>query len=514
MRSTPKSLRALEHPRAVPGTFPPMFPRAAHIRSVMRNHKAPLIVLLFFAVFYALIFVPNHLLFRTYALDLGLYTHAAVTYAHGRMADSMLFLGTTHSLLADHFDLHLILWAPLTWLFGQWTLLIVQWAAVLLGGIGMWRWLRELGAEPVIANLGLVHFLAFFGIFSAFTADFHSNVVATMALPWYGLALCQQRKRTAWLLLLFMLAGKENMGIWMAFIALAFLVHYWKDSAMRSTLALQAVFALAWSAVVIGLVMPALGDGAHYANWKFPALGAGPVDALHIMATRPVHVFQSLMDSGGVPIGHDMKVEMLVLLFLAGGWAMLLRPWILLMAVPLLLQKLLHEGPTQWGVLAQYSVEFAPLCTLAVFTWKPVLRPTHAAKVIAVFATLLSIGATIRVPDASIYIENRAKQRFYQADHYHREFDAQRVRELLCAIPADAAVSASTAFVPHLVMHRDLYQYPILENANVIVLATKEGPYPETREEFELAMDTLERSRFWTETDRSDGAVVFARNVP
>ncbi|MBK8582915.1 MAG: DUF2079 domain-containing protein [Flavobacteriales bacterium] len=232
------------------------------------------------------------------------------------------------------------------------------------------------------------------------------------------------------------------------------------------------------------------------------------------MATRPVHVFQSLMDSGGVPIGHDMKVEMLVLLFLAGGWAMLLRPWILLMAVPLLLQKLLHEGPTQWGVLAQYSVEFAPLCTLAVFTWKPVLRPTHAAKVIAVFATLLSIGATIRVPDASIYIENRAKQRFYQADHYHREFDAQRVRELLCAIPADAAVSASTAFVPHLVEHRDLYQYPILENANVIVLATKEGPYPETREEFELAMDTLERSRFWTETDRSDGAVVFARNVP
>lgn len=489
-----------------------MLPRATPASLPWSGTKATWAVFLVFAAVYALIFVPNHLLFRTYALDLGLYTHAAVTYAHGRMADCMLFLGNPRSLLADHFDIHLILWSPLTWLFGQWTLLLVQWAAVLLGGLGMWRWLRALGATPLIANLGLVHFLGFFGIFSAFTADFHSSVVGAMAFPWFGLALHHRRKGAAWGWLLFMLCAKENMGIWLGFAAFGFWLHESKATGMRNMLLLQAVVALAWSAVVVGLVMPALADSAHYAGWRYPALGNGPADALRILATHPLSVFQALLDGGDVQVGRAVKVEMLVLLFLAGGWAMLVRPWILLMAVPLLLQKLLHEGPVQWGVLAHYSVEFAPLCTVAIFSWKPVLRPGRAGTAIAVVATLLSLGATIRVPDASIYTENRAKQRFYQAEHYQREFDAPQVRQLLDDIPASAAVSASTPFVPHLVQHRDLYQYPILANANVIVLATTEWPYPETLEEFHLALDTLGRSRFWTETARCDGAVVFTRN--
>ncbi|MBK6411358.1 MAG: DUF2079 domain-containing protein [Flavobacteriales bacterium] len=474
--------------------------------------RVPLMVLVLFAIVYALIFVPNQLFFRTYALDLGLYTHAAFAYAHGGMADCMLFLGTSQPLLADHFDLHLMLWSPLTWLFGQWSLLIVQWIAVLVGGWGIWRWLRELGATPVIANLGLIHFLAFFGIYGAFTFDFHSNVVAAMAIPWYGLALHKRRSTEAWLLLLFMLSAKENMGIWLCFVVLGFLLHERKNPALRKLLAWQAVIALMWSAVVIGVVMPALSDGAHYAGWKYPALGDGPIDALGYMAIHPIQVFQALLDGGSVPGGRAIKIEMLVLLFLAGGWAMLMRPWILLMAVPLLLQKLLHAGPAQWGVLGHYSVEFAPLCTLAVFSWALSLRNSRRGKVIAVIATVLSLGVTVRILDASVYKENRAKQRIYHAEHYVRGYDAAAVRQLLQRIPANASVSASAAFVPHLVVHRNLYQFPILGDADVIALATKEEPYPLSVDEFTVALDTLRRSRFWTEMDRCDGAVVFTRS--
>lgn len=492
--------------------FPPMPPRAQQGRISLLKPIAPLLVLLFFAVLYGLVFVPNHLLFRTYALDLGLYTHAAYTYAHGHIADCMLFLGSKQPLLADHFDLHLILWAPLTWLLGTWTLLLVQWVAVLLGGWGMFRWLRALGASPLIATLGLVHFLAFFGIYGVFTFDFHSNVVATMAIPWYGLALHRRQWRASWALLLFMLAAKENMGIWLCFVALGLMLHEWKDAVPRRVLALQSIVALAWSVLVIAWVMPALAHSGQYSGWKYPALGQGPLDAVQMLVREPWHVLNALLDGGNIPNGGKMKMEMLLFIFLAGGWAMLLRPWILLMAIPLLLQKLLHAGPAQWGVLGHYSVEFAPLCTLAVFSWAPMLRNSQTGRILAVLAAVVSVAVTVRILDASLYVENRAKQRIYQVEHFTRDYDTAAVRRALRRIPEEAAVSASAAFVPHLVAHRDLYQFPIMGHADVIALATKEEPYPLSRGEFKATMDTLRRSRFWTETERCDGVVVFSRS--
>jgi len=484
-----------------------------HRASVFRqNYQRPLFVLAVFAVLYSLIFVPNHLLFRTYALDLGLYTHAACTYAHGRMADCMLFLGSHQSLLADHFDLHLMLWAPLTWIFGQWSLLLVQWVAVLLGAWGMYRWLLVLGASPLKATLGLVHFCAFFGIISALTSDFHSNVVATMALPWFGLALHKRKVSVTWLLLFFMLAAKENMGIWLCAVSMGFAWHYRKDPQLRKVLLLQAAVALVWSMVVISVVMPALSDTGTYRNWKYPSLGNGPWDAFKMIAAKPLGILLLMLDGGGVPNGQMMKVEMLVLLFLAGGWAILLRPWILLMAVPLLLQKLLHVGPAQWGVLGQYSVEFAPLCTLAIFTWPPLVRQQRWSKTATMVAMLLSVVVTMRVLDASVFIENRAKQRFYQVEHYERDYDTRAVRALIADIPSNAAVSVSTPYLPHLVRCAGLYAYPITRQADLILIATKEDPYPLSRIDFNAACDTLRHSHFWQLEKQCDGALLFRRN--
>jgi uncharacterized membrane protein len=479
--------------------------------AIPRLYRPLLLVLAIFAMLYALIFVPNHLLFRTYALDLGLYSHASITYAHCRLADCMLFLGNHQSLLADHFDLHLLLWAPFTWLFGQWTLLIVQWVAVLLGGIGMWRWLQALGASSANAICGLVHFCAFFGVISALTSDFHSNVVATMALPWYGLALQRRKVTISWSVLFFMLAAKENMGIWLCAVGMGFAWYYRKDTHLRNMLLLQAVVALAWSMVVIDAVMPALSDSGVYANWKYPALGNGPLDALRMIVTHPVHVAGLLFDSGGMPIGHAMKVEMLAMFFLAGGWAVLLRPWILVMAVPLLLQKLLHAGPMQWSVLGQYSVEFAPLCTLAIFSWPPLMRQHRWSMAIAWAAVLLSVAVTVRVLDASVYVENRAKQRFYQAAHYGRDYDTRAVRELMARIPSGTAISVSSPFLPHLVRCTHLYAYPILGQADHILLATKEDPYPLSRAEFNAATDSLRHSHYWLLEQECDGALLFGR---
>jgi uncharacterized membrane protein len=478
------------------------------------SHRTPCTILAVFALVHALIFVPNHLLFRTAALDLGLYTHAAFTYAHGHLADCMLFLGDHHLLLADHFDLHLLLWSPLTWIFGTWTLLLVQWAAVLGGAWGMYRWLSALGAPHRIATLGLVHFCAFFGIIGAFTFDFHSNVVATIALPWFGLALHHRRWYTSWLLLLFMLAAKENMGIWLSAVTFGFLLHYWRDRRMRTILAAQSLIALAWSVVVIAWVMPALSDGGGYDNWKFPALGHGPMDALRTIIGHPLNVIDALLDGGGVHQGRAIKLEMLLFVFLTGGWAMLCRPWTLVMIVPLLLQKLLHEGPVQWSVLAHYAVEFAPLCTFAIYGWPALWEPQRWKVRLTWMGALLSVAVTFRVMDASIYTEDRAKQRFYQSDHYHRDFDVRGVRAILASVPGDASISVLSPLLPQLTMRKNLYLFPIAPQVDYILLATRVEPYPLNKGQFAEALDSLANSRFWHLEKQCDGAVLYMRTSP
>ena len=94
--------------------------------ATLRNHSAFFVISSVFFVLYALISLLNHYFFRTYALDLGLYTNALYDYAHFRFNYSEVFKDHLENLLSDHFDLFLMLVSPFYYLFGTYTLLIVQ----------------------------------------------------------------------------------------------------------------------------------------------------------------------------------------------------------------------------------------------------------------------------------------------------------------------------------------------------------------------------------------------------
>ena len=104
-------------------------------------------------VLYCLISLVNHYLFKTYSLDLGFYTHIMYDYAHFRIDDYFIFSRAPRCVLSDHFDLYLMLLSPLIYVFGSYTLLIVQIAGVLLGGWGVYKYITrdKVSAEEVEA---------------------------------------------------------------------------------------------------------------------------------------------------------------------------------------------------------------------------------------------------------------------------------------------------------------------------------------------------------------------------
>jgi uncharacterized membrane protein len=211
----------------------------------IRKHSLYLILTVAgFGIIYALISLVNHYYFRTFALDLGLYTNALFKYAHLCVADSIMMKENYESLLGGHFDLYLIIFSPLVYVFGTYTLLIIQIAAILGGGIGVYRYFEiDKRNEPVetqnIASLqynpslrpifAMIFFFAFYGIFSAVSYDYHSNVVAASLIPWFFCFIKKADYRIAALFCGLVLISQENIALWMVFICLGLIVEYRKD---------------------------------------------------------------------------------------------------------------------------------------------------------------------------------------------------------------------------------------------------------------------------------------------
>src|SRR5690606_11621531 len=87
--------------------------------------------------------------------------------------------------------------------------------------------------------------------------------------------------------------------------------------------------------------------------------------------------------------------------------------------------------------------------------------------------------------------------RFYNPEHYSRNFNVANIHLQLSRIPEHAAVSAQTPFVPHLALRNDIYQFPILKNADYIVYSENESSYPLTKEQFDKKLDEILISGQW-----------------
>lgn len=421
-------------------------------------------VLIVAGVLYAIISLVNHYLFKTYALDLGIYTHALYDYAHFRAADCGMFKDTSLNLLSDHFDLYLPLLSPLVYVFGSYTLLIVQIVATLLGGWGVYKLIRLYTDDHKMPLLATVVFFFSFGIIHAIAFDYHSNVLAAMLLPWLLFFLKQRRFVLSSLFVVLFVIGKENMSLWLFFITLGLMWDYRKDRKALWHLLAYAAFALAYFFIVNMLVMPALGgSGGGFA--RYAHLGDNYAEIAKNLLKNPAEVVRLLFVNTSTNTNYDgVKAEFYYCALASGMLLTLLKPNYLLMLVPLIAQKMLSIDPNFWGVSFQYSVEFIPV--LVVSSFLVIIRLKNGKwrltlSIALLLSTLLTTFYTIGVPKSTIMVDQLC---VYQGRHYEqKEFDVRYARELMAMIPDDASVSAASMFVPHLALREGIQNYA---NAN------------------------------------------------
>ncbi len=473
-----------------------------------------LAVMLFFTAVYAVIAIPNHYLFRTSALDLGLYTNALYDYIRLQWNDSTLFMDVPQNLLADHFDLYLVILSPLSLLFGTYTLLIVQVIAIVMGGLGIYRYFRLVSDKDWLPLLAMIHFYLFFGIFSAVSFDYHSSVVAAMVLPWFFYYFRKRKYGPASALVLFMLISKENTALWLVFVFLGLLFEYLRDRKAAGYLVIYSSFSLAWFLLIVFYVMPALSSEGTFPHFRYSVLGNDPVSFIRNFFSAPFHSL-SLLFNNHMPFGYGdhVKVELHLFVLLSGLYLLVFRPQYLFMLIPVYFQKMYHDNVWVWSVAAHYSVEFAPILTIGAFSVINSFRRPRHGKVIAMAAVAFSLFVTVRLMDNTVIFYDKSRIRIYSQSHYQRDYDTGAVRKALKLIPGDAAVSAQSGFLPHLSLRDKIYLFPIVKDAEYIVISEKENTYPLDKEGYYETVKDILTTPGWEIIESFDGFFLVKRKL-
>lgn len=480
----------------------------------IRIRKAPFLwsALIVAALLFSLISLVNHYCFRTYALDLGLYTNALYDYAHLSWNDSSAFKETAENILADHFDLYLPLFSPLIYLFGTYTLLIVQIVFILIGATGIYRLVEHRFPDSGLKNYALTYFLVFFGIYSALAFDYHSNVVASMLIPWLFLAVDKRQLLRAALLVLAILIGKESLSLWMLFIGIGLCIQYFKDIRLRYFLIGVILFSALYFIVITGYIMPILSNAGRYPHFQYSKLGTNAGEALNYIVSHPVESLRLLfVNHTGLSEFDYVKIELWIFLVLS-GFLCLFRPVYLLMLLPIIGQKMYHNNPSVWGINYQYSIEFAPILAIGVFETIAHFKKKNIRILLAVVSIFLAISCSLRLMDQTILYVEKAQIRVYQGKHYKRDFPIDEAYRILKQIPDDVIVCAHACFVPHLALRSTVYQFPIIKDAEYILLSPKEGTYPLTKEQFATEVDQLTHSSEWEAIVQNENFILLKKN--
>lgn len=442
------------------------------------------LVFIVFAVLYSITSIIPHVYFKTAALDLGMFNHALYSFAHFKSNTFTLSVsGSEIPYLGDHFSPITILYGPFYYLFGEYTLLIIQILAILAGGYGIFKYSINKGLNRWMSLLLTIHFFTIFGIYSALNFDFHNNVIAAMLVPWFFYFF--DKGQLKWMLFFYLLIilAKENMALWMTFILLGLILRkeYSSSGISKKTAALLMVFSAIYFIIVMQFIMPALIKGMEVGQLgRYSHIGGSLSEIAVKLWRKPDKFFVMLFENTiGLNEGLGVKSQLHFLVLVSGGLAFFRRPHFLVMLIPIYAQKMFSNSLTFWSDRSQYSIEFVPIISLAVISLIFYYKDTKWSWAII----LILIYTTVHF--------NEKNLRLLKKEHYIADVDFKRINQQLKLIPDDAIISVNSMLAPHLAFRDKIYLFPKVKDATYIALIKKRSFYPLSGEDFQKHVNKI-----------------------
>ncbi|MFD8484085.1 DUF2079 domain-containing protein [Kitasatospora sp. NPDC059673] len=365
-----------------------------------RRRRTALFTLLSFAACLAL-GVQQWTSLQLGGFDLGIFDQGVRGYAHFGLPVSTL--KSVHhefppdfSLLGDHFSPVLALLAPLYWVWDDPRMLLIGQAALFAAGVPLVRRIASrafAGADArvrtrVMDVAALVYGLGWPLLISS-RSGFHE---VGFAVPLF-LLLFERAGARRWgaaaLAALLLCATKEDLGLAVGAFGAVLL---WRERGGTDRWAKVLGWALLVggplaSAVEIAYLIPAMGGAPGY-YWNYGQLGADGGEALRHVLGNPWLLVDSAFSS-------PLKPMLLGWLVLTTA-ALPFRSATLLVALPLLAERILSDNPNHWSIARHYDAFLWPILVTAAIETLGVLwaRGQHRqARALGATAAVLSLTA-------------------------------------------------------------------------------------------------------------------------
>ena len=478
------------------------------------------LTLAYLACFTALSFL-RHVHFHSNLHDLGLYDQMMWNSLRGDWFRCTLWQiegqydlkRFGYHFMAEHFMVILI---PLLPLYALWQdprmLLLIQTVALAGAGPVLWLMMRRAvnprrRPEDGVAAEWLGFALAVSFLLHPLTQltnvkEFHADALEPVAIFWMGWAFFARRPWHYALAMVMALSCKEDVSVSMA----AFGVYVLLFTGRRQWGAWTIVAGLAWYGIVIHGIMPyGFRDGEPIRH-LYRYHGLVPADTepsmggvIQTLLFNPVYV--------AMYAGDFARLASLLLLFVPVAFLPFWFPPALLICAPSVAANLLVNWPIQYTLDLHYGIGILPWVYLAsamVFYRRSALLPAEGAEAVpanvtpvrlarlTVFILLASVLLTVHLGRSPVGGGHSARR-------YARRDSHGQALEALAMIPAEAAVSAHSQLGAHLTGRRDIFQFPTLENAEVILLdiAPDAVTFPLSEDAYRQTIADIRASNRW-----------------
>jgi uncharacterized membrane protein len=421
----------------------------------------------FITALYLALVLLRHYSFDTHSHDLGLFDQSAWHYSRWEAPYSSI---KGYNMLGDHFTFIVALTGPFYWLWdGPETLLVLQVLAV-LSGVFPAYWLARQRLKPGLRFYPPYFYALFFGVQTALDFDFHPDSFSVAALMWALWAFEARRPGRYLVFLGLALLGKETIPVYLSFWALYVLT----TGRQRLLHVAILVGGLALFFLELNLILPFFAGRPYYYT-DYGDLGQSMGEVVISSLRHPDRLFNALF-------GNETKLATWAVFFISCGGAILVRPALLLLLIPNVIERFLNPSPTRWSLYFHYSLILAPFFTYAVVLalaqyqqrggrWGKFYLPPQA---------LAGWLALVLLLNTFVY-GNFIWHGFDNA--YYLTQDRSAVSEALALIPPQASVLASSRLVPHLT-HRQ----------TIDELLSPEPPHPELAADYVIISLAIERN--------------------
>lgn len=403
----------------------------------IRNNRVFVAVAIICFIAYLLISITKHYHFNSTGFDLVIFDQAVRNYSDFN-APASTFRGY-ENLLGDHFHPILVLLAPLYWIVDSLVMLLIAQAVLIVSaGIPVYLFSKsKLGKTPAIL-LGVAFFLSPI-LLRAIYFDFHEIAFAIPLIAWSIFLI--DRKRFGWMYvpILLLLLVKENLSLLVAFFGIYLLFQRKIKHG-----AIIFIIGIIWFFLATKVFIPFFAGGnGEFNYWTYSELGADPLSAVLGIITNPL-LFLSLLF---VPLVKLLTLAKTFVVFLGFTF---LSP-IIILATPLLLERLLSSNENYWQFNFHYGAVLAPILVMAAADG---IYRTRNFRAISKYFKQLKIVLPAIFAGISLAIFAATPMNFiFQPSNYSLTSFERAGHTVLSKIPTDTSVCTTNHIAPHLGRH-------------------------------------------------------------